>query len=166
MREAYGGTWITGLVISFMLIFVSFLALALNYTKAFQMKNELLTILEKYEGATTGDNGSISIINNYLKNKGYSTMGYCEDGSYGVSNLNSSAISDVNESAEYYYCITKVSSPTANNASNVYYKVNTYFYFNLPIIGDIFKFDISGSTNNIARTQDDLDSVSDKGGKL
>ena len=49
MREAIGGTWLTQLIIIFMLIFVAFLALSLNYTKAFKVKNEILSIIEKRE---------------------------------------------------------------------------------------------------------------------
>ena len=68
MRQAIGTTWIMQLVIIFMLIFVAFLALTINYTKAFKIKNELVTIIEKYEGlnyGTSNQSGSIDLINNY-----------------------------------------------------------------------------------------------------
>ena len=48
MRTSIGNTWILQLVIIFMLIFVSFLALSLNYTKAYKLKNELVTMIEKW----------------------------------------------------------------------------------------------------------------------
>ena len=55
------------------LIFVAFLALTLNYTKAFKMKNDIITIIEEREGITNNKNGklngSISLINNYLEKK-------------------------------------------------------------------------------------------------
>ena len=44
MRQAIGTTWIMQLVIIFMLIFVAFLALTINYTKAFKMKNREIHI--------------------------------------------------------------------------------------------------------------------------
>ena len=47
MRQAIGTTWILQLVIIFMLIFVAFLSLSLNYTKAFKIKNEIITTIEK-----------------------------------------------------------------------------------------------------------------------
>jgi hypothetical protein len=154
VRESIGGTWITGLVITFMLIFVAFLSLSLNYTKAFQMKNEMLTILEKYEGINAN---SIEIINNYLSKNGYSTTGTCDKGNYGVSNLDSNAGSIVSdESAQYYYCISSNTSTVTTNGKNfttANYTVKIYFNFNLPVIGDIFKFKISGTTNNIAKPQ-------------
>ena len=61
---------INRLTIIFMLIFVAFLSLSLNYTKAFKIKNEIITTIEKYEGLTSSESktspGSIKIINNYL----------------------------------------------------------------------------------------------------
>ena len=88
MRQAIGTTWVMQLVIIFMLIFVAFLALTINYTKAFKVKNELVTIVEKYEGIQTKSGGSIELINNYLSYNGYGTMKACETGYYGVDNLN------------------------------------------------------------------------------
>lgn len=157
MREAIGGTWITQLVIGFMLIFVAFLALSLNYTKAFKIKNELLTIIEKREGITTGTGGTIDIINNYLKSNNYHVIKSCEVNSYGVTSLDSNAIELVtNSSKKYYYCISKIKSPSNSNKGEVFYKVNVFFYFNLPVIGDIFKFDVNGSTGNIVVPADNL----------
>jgi hypothetical protein len=154
VRESIGGTWITGLVIAFMLIFVAFLSLSLNYTKAFQIKNEMLTILEKYEGI---NENSIEIINNYLNKNGYSVKGSCNVDDYGVTDLSSNAGSIVSdETAQYYYCISTNTSTVDTNGkkfTTANYTVKIYFNFNLPIIGDIFKFDISGTTNNIAKPQ-------------
>ena len=72
MKQSIGATWITGLVVSFMLIFVSFLSLSVNYNKVFRIKNEALTIIEKYEGAKDGEGSSIQILNNYLLYNNYS----------------------------------------------------------------------------------------------
>ncbi len=157
MREGISGVWLTQLVILFILIFVAFLALSLNYTKAFKVKNELLTIIEKREGFTTGSDGSIAIINNFLKANNYGVTKACPEGSYGVSNLNSEATEyATGGSKKYYYCVTKVKAPSENLPSKVYYKVNIFFYFNLPILGDIFKFDVNGSTGDIANPADNL----------
>lgn len=157
MREAIGGTWLTQLVILFMLIFVAFLALSLNYTKAFKIKNELLTIIEKREGLTQGDNGSIAIINNYLKANNYGVTKACEVGSYGVADLNNNVAELVaNRSKKYHYCVTKIKSPSSNNEGKVYYNVNIFFYFNLPVLGDVFKFDVNGSTGDIITSADSL----------
>lgn len=157
MREAIGGTWFTQLIIVFMLIFVAFLALSLNYTKAFKIKNELLTIIEKREGLTTGAEGSIAIMNGYLKANNYGVTKSCEPGSYGITDLNGTTAELVtNNSKKYYYCVTKIKAPSSNNEGKVYYKVNLFFYFNLPILGDIFKFDVNGSTGDVLVPADNL----------
>lgn len=151
MRETIGGTWITQLVIIFMFVFVAFLALSMNYSKAFRVKNEVLDFVEKNEGIT---NNSIWFINNYLINSGYKTMGHCENGSYGVSELKLRDISytridDSNKRRKYYYCITKVRSSATNFKNRAYYKVKLFFKFNLPVMGDIFTFKIDGQTKDV-----------------
>ena len=157
MREAIGGTWITQLVIVFMLIFVAFLALSLNYTKAFKVRNQLMTIIEQQEGVTSGDDGSIALMNNYLKGNGYGVMRTCALDSYGVTNLNSSAVELVtNDKKRYYYCIRKIEAPSSNHEGKVYYKVNIFFHFNLPVLGDIFTFSVNGSTGDIVNPADRL----------
>ena len=157
MREQIAGTWLTQLIIIFMLIFVAFLALSLNYTKAFKVKNELLTIIEKREGLTTGSDGSIAIINNYLKANNYGVTKSCEEGSYGVSNLNNDTAEYVTSNAKkYFYCVSKIKSPSSNNQGKVYYRVNIFFYFNLPVLGDIFKFDVNGSSGDVITPADQL----------
>ena len=161
MREAIGGTWLTQLIILFMLIFVAFLALSLNYTKAFKIKNEVLTIIEKYEGLTDTEKGSIAIINNYLKSNGYSIMKTCPKGSYGVGNLSSSSIKEIgeNDRNKYYYCVTKIKSSSSNTKDKVYYKVTLFLNFNLPVVGDLFTFDVNGTTGDVVYPQDSIKAV-------
>ena len=70
MRESVGSTWIFQLAIIFILIFSAYLAITINYSKTFKVKNEVISILEKYEGLTDSSSGStsagsIAIINNY-----------------------------------------------------------------------------------------------------
>ena len=152
MRDAVGSTWVFGLVITFTLIFAAFLALALTYAKAYRMKNEMATIIEKYEGITTNDNlsnmGSVSIINQYLKNNGYKAKGSCKIGEYGADSLDSNTLSLVsNTGTQYHYCITY--------ETNTYYKctfifkLRVFYDFNLPVLGQIRKFAINGQTNEL-----------------
>jgi hypothetical protein len=149
MREAIGGTWLTQLVIVFMFVFVAFLALSMNYSKAFKVKNETLSFVEKNEGITSD---AIEFINNYLSYSGYGTTGYCDNGSYGIKSLDNSTkelVSDSNSKTKYYYCISKVKSPTTNFKYRSYYKVKLFFKFNLPVVGDIFTFNVDGQTKDV-----------------
>ena len=63
MRAAIGTQTIFKAVLVFTLIFVAFITVAITYNKAYKLKNETITILEKYEGRD--NNGqTIRIINN------------------------------------------------------------------------------------------------------
>lgn len=156
MRQSIGATWILQLVIIFMLIFVAFLALSVNYTKAFKIKNEMVSIIEKYEGVSSHEKGSIALINNYLRYYNYQTTGRCEDGYYGVQDLNSTAISPVSSNNKYYYCVKKTKSSTATFENRATYEVVTFFKFNLPFIGDLFTFRVTGNTIDINFPNDDI----------
>lgn len=148
MREAIGGTWITQLVIVIMFVFVAFLALSINYSKAFRVKNEVISMIEKKEGIS---NSSIKLINNYLKNSGYGYEGNCEEGYIGVSisNNNNGTYEDAVANKRYNYCIKKVKSIAINFPNRAYYEVILFFKFNLPVVGDIFTFEVEGQTKDI-----------------
>ena len=49
MREVTGSTWSFQIIIIFILIFACFLSMVLTYSKAYTIKNRMLTIVEKYE---------------------------------------------------------------------------------------------------------------------
>lgn len=155
MREAIGGTWITGLVIGFMLIFVAFLSVAINYTKAFQMKNDILTMIEEQEGLT---NNSISLINNYLAKNNYGAKKSCPVNSYGANDLKSNVLERVaNSSKKYYYCIEKIdSAKNSTEGSKITYNVRIFLSFTLPILGDFSAFEITGQTIQIPFANDNL----------
>ena len=84
MRETIGNTFIIKLVIVFTLLFSAFLALAISYNKVFRMKNEVLSIIEKYEGI---NDTSLNVINNYFYSNGYTTTNGCPDDYMGVNNF-------------------------------------------------------------------------------
>lgn len=139
------------LVITF--LFAAFLALAITYNKAYKMKNQTISIIEKYEGIIKyGD--TLTIVNNYLRNNGYNTKGPCDIGEYGVSDLTINEYEIVtNEKDLYYYCLNdnkselkKVNSPVNQK---IYYTVKIFFKFDLPFIGDILTFDVMGETKGI-----------------
>lgn len=56
MRESIGGTWLFGIVITFIALFSAFLSYAISYTKAFNLKSEILNLIERSEGWTLSKN--------------------------------------------------------------------------------------------------------------
>ena len=49
MRDAFGGAFMIKLFLVFIIIYVSFTALALNYAKAFKVKNKIIEYIETNE---------------------------------------------------------------------------------------------------------------------
>lgn len=156
MREGTGNTFIFTLAIVFTLIFSGFLILAIHYNRAYKMKNEITSMIERYEGLTGDDElnnrGSIGIINDYLRNNGYTAKGNCETGEYGVDDLNDT-IPDasipnliIDPDKQYYYCIQYI--PDKLNCKG-YFRVTVFFDFSLPIFGNISKFKVKGQTNEM-----------------
>lgn len=140
MREVSGSTWVFQLMIIFILIFACFLCLVINYSKAYRVKNEVLSIIEKYEGMNGTSQG---IINNYMKGETYLTVGSCPDGWYGAS-INSENIEEARNGQKYSYCF--IDSYTSNNL--VYYNIIVFYKFNLPLLGDIMTFQVEGTTES------------------
>ena len=52
MKEAIGGVLSLNLILIFLVIISCYLAFSVNYTKAFRIKNEIRSIIEKHEGLT------------------------------------------------------------------------------------------------------------------
>ena len=47
MRDAYGGIFMVRLFLVFIVIYVAFTAVSLNYAKAFRLKNKLIDYVEE-----------------------------------------------------------------------------------------------------------------------
>lgn len=161
MKQSIGTTWILGLVVVFILIFASYLALTISYQRTFKLKNEVLSIIERQEGltdsvgnwSTNSSVGALQLVNNYLSTSGYHSKGKCPEGWKGATTLDrdttSNSLEDSN-GGRYYYCVRKYNSGNDTYPSMSYYKVKLFYKFDLPVIGDIVTFDVDGETNDIA----------------
>lgn len=149
MRQTIGGTWLFQLMILFILLFVGFIVLTLNYSKTIRIKNEMLSMVEKYEGL---NEQSIKLVNNYLLYTGYAVTGSCsvEDGSYGALDLSSPYLEEAQEGSKYYYCVKKYNGTNTTN----YYQIAIFYKFNLPVIGDTSSFIVKGTTTNFQAHDD------------
>lgn len=159
MRQAIGSTWVFQLVIIFTLIFAAYIALTINYSRSFKVKNEVLSIIEKSEGFTK--NG-VKLINNYLNQSGYKTVGKCTMQSnaivYGVTTLDTtitgSTVERAKEGHDYYYCFSKYGNYHSYYKGRAYYKINLFFQFDLPFFGNLSTFTVDGQTSEIDATFD------------
>ena len=120
----------------------------ISNSKSYKTKNEMLSIIEKYEGLTSN---SIKLINNYLDYNVYDAKGKCPDSTwYGQSNISASngVLEPAATNEKYYYCIKKRSA----NKNYYFYEVKVFLGFNLPALGDFATFTISGSTADVLST--------------
>ena len=154
MREAIGGTWLFTIVLVFIVLFSSFLALSINYSKAFKVKNGIVNIIEKNEGLS---NDSQDEITKYLSNVGYLVYSKCPKNltEQGDRTLVSGFDPYASDSSKYRYCVAKTED-TSGNIKKSYYKVTVFFRVDLPILGEIFTFPITGETKPIYFAKDEV----------
>lgn len=145
MREAIGGTWLLGLVLTFIVFFVSFLAISVNYSKAFNVKNNIVDLIGKYEGNNCNARKKITT---YLSDVGYLVSGVCPSG-YSGYNLDGTI-----STGKSYYCISK-DSIEESTLKKQYYRVIVFFKIDLPLVGNITTFRIKGETESIYFAKDE-----------
>ena len=68
MKEAIGGALTIQIILIFLILVNGYLAMTVNYTKAFRVKNGIISIIERNEGITEQAGKDIAII---MRNSGY-----------------------------------------------------------------------------------------------
>lgn len=135
MRDAFGGAFSIKLMIIFLMLYTLFICVALNYAKAFRVKNRIINIIEQQEGLTQD---AKKLIGDYMYERGYSIN--CGD----VNICNGcTCVEDVTTREKGY-------SYKENTHSNqTYYTIETYVHFKIPIIGIDFPIPVRGETRVI-----------------
>lgn len=153
MREAIGGTWIFQIVIFFILLFTGYMCLSINHSKAFNVKNSIINVIER-----KGDNGinlnnpehdeAIQQIVKYLKETSYRTTGKCPDGNYHGFNREGKI-----DNSNPAFCIEPVDVATSSDLpSMTYYRIVVFYQLDLPIFRSVFQFRVTGDTKIISRS--------------
>lgn len=142
MKNAFGATLIFQIVIVFVIIFTGYICISINQAKAFNMKNEIVKAIERY--APDLDNTHFSeYIEESLMREGYRLTGECSEGydgydEFGRKTYNSNGT----------FCVKKI---TVSNSglSGSYYKVETFYHLEIPIIQSLFNLKAAGETKVI-----------------
>ncbi|HOZ89223.1 MAG TPA: hypothetical protein PK737_03230 [Bacilli bacterium] len=144
MREAIGSTWIYMIAIALVILFSGYLALSINYSRAFKVKNEIVNIIERNKGMNSSAQEEIK---EYIVRVGYRTTGECEAKAT-VSGYSSATNSTTDDAM---YCVEKVRAHEATQEfpPAYYFKVTVFFQLDIPIISSIFNFDVSGDSKII-----------------
>ncbi len=142
MRDAIGGSVTIVIIVVFIAIVSGYLAFNVNYTKAFRMKNKIISYYDDYNGECDTNAQCRRKIKEYAKEVGYNPAKLnCPNGYAAKDNL---------------YCSKKVSANSvASSASHndrrkkTYYKIVTKINIEIPIVNyffDISLFNVSGDT--------------------
>lgn len=136
MRDAVGGTVTIVIIVFFIVFALGYLALNVNYTKAFRMRDRIISMYDDFEGNC----GSVceDAITSYARKVGYSTNNslvcYPDD-------------DEVYENKSYLYCVAPIyncdqcqASVRGDNVVKVYYKIQTNIHFQIPVVSNILKF--------------------------
>lgn len=158
MRQAIGTTWIFSICLTFIVLFTAYLAISINYAKAFKIKNHIISMIEENEGIDDDNASSFNTkVEDYLLYQGYDAKKVCNDGELLRDDLNKgqwkavTAINDVNgKGKSTYYCVYKRNVENKSECSNeVVYKVITFFKFDIPALNTLMVFNVSGNTKVI-----------------
>lgn len=164
MKESIGQAFLVNLILVFFLVLILMLLGSINYSKAYKVKNRIVTILEKYgteveEGTGLSDTVK-NEINVNLKKAGYANSKNGMDCAK-YNNLNGTILyPDASIGGlQYNYCVIKIDADSGTSNSRYptpagydgarYYKVITFMEFDIPLIGGYLKFPVQGETKLI-----------------
>lgn len=145
MRDALGGVVNLVIIVVFITLVSGYLAFSVNYTKAFRVKNKIITTIENYEGYSSKAHNEIK---NYAKSIGYNINT--------PRNFKANDWTGVPDCGFYYREITSQKAPSSGVTDYVekkYYEVITFVTVDIPIINKIMPhiefFQIKGTTKSI-----------------
>lgn len=145
MRESINGAWFFGIVLTFMAIFIAYISITFNYRSAFEVKNNIVDIIEKNNGLNKTSKDKIEAM---LKASNYKSKGKCPGKTgtyYGVTEGHATRYMDEASPKAESYCVYREESGSGDN-KKYYYEVYVFFNFSLPVVGDLFSFKVNGTT--------------------
>ena len=167
MKEAIGGISIFQIVIVFVLVFTGVMCLTINHSKAFGVKDEIITILETEKIPATAsasyklNSTTISKIVDELQEAGYRVTGKrCPDSSWTGYNRNGTVTSSdvafcvkTNDVVQAYQkdlrdkCKNnKCKTTSGDYPSMVYFDILLFYQLDIPVIKGLMTFNVYGST--------------------
>ena len=158
MKDAYGASYYLGTALVFISVFASLLGISLNYTKAFRIKNTIVSYIEKNDGCLKEDAA--------LREK---IVSYVKDNNYLVSNIidkdlgtkvaipktdGSTLYPDYGGCSAYGYCIYRYNDydGVGNDYEykGDYYKVITYMQISFPFFDLNVTVPVTGETKLVS----------------
>ena len=148
MRDAFGGIVNISMIVVFLVIVSGYLAFNVSYTKAFRVKNKIITTIEQYEGLCEKNSECSDIIDEYIRSIGYNPSDKVK-----VKTPNGCIDPPVHNPQDNGYFIVKCGGTDDIDNQKVYYKVITFIDIKIPIINEVMSgmhiFEVSGNTKLI-----------------
>lgn len=151
MRESIGATWIFSICLTFIVLFTAYLAISVNYAKSFRIKSDIISMIEENEGYNSDMDYNIE---QYLLAQAYNANGYCETTLTARDDLHSDWVREScinisgDTSGRCNACIYRLSvkNDTEKCNNRAYYRVITFFKFDLPVVNYWTTFPVSGES--------------------
>lgn len=156
MKESFGGFSLFNIVIIFVLVFTGYISISINYSKAYNVKNEIINIIKNQGGVcSVNSDGSATNticdnfaeqITDYFKEANYRSARDCDlnDGWVGYTRTGELTNKDA------AFCIKAITANTNSELPNaLYYKVKVFYQLDLPIVSSIFEFSVTGETARV-----------------
>ena len=140
MKESIANAFILGLVLTFVGLIIMFFATSLSYTKAFKVKNRIVSIVEKYGGYNLDAKNEIE---HTLDDIGYRVTHQESCDTNG--RFSGATALTIPGNTNYHYCIYKFDSGDRGS----YYGVVAYMYFEIPLTGRVLSFPVYGETKTM-----------------
>ena len=141
MRDAMGGTVTIVIVVVFIVFALGYMAFNVNYTKAFRMKDKIISVYDNYNGKCT--NKCQKEINDYAKSIGYSSGSgtgvgaLCPKGDYVADSSNLYCVIEVKcDKIHQNFCAEN----TADGKERKYYKISTRITIEIPAFKNVLNF--------------------------
>lgn len=155
MRDAIGGLTNVVIIVAFLVIVSGYLAFNVNYTKAFRVKNKIISTVEQYEGYCPQGGACDKIIVDYMKKIGYKTNNNLNLTKYGYECVNGYCIKETAVYNDKRGPDDVISNIDGDIGSRVYYNVVTCVVIDIPIINKVLPnlklFQVSGTTHQIVK---------------
>ena len=153
MKASVGVLSLTNIVILFILLFTGYLCITLNQTKAVNVKNQIISIIQQYNGV---DTASVNKITEYMNQVGYRSQGKCDTGTDKETTyyaINQDSITENGTSGMICVARHNVNANLADSTGQfptaAYYDIKVFFALDMPIINSVFNFNLKGNTRII-----------------
>ncbi len=160
MKESIGATWIFVICLTFIILFTGYIAISVNYAKAFKIKSHMVSELEQNSGLS----GIQQKLETYLTSEGYVAYGECPmQILVGADSTDWQRIECFGEGStapagNCNACIYSRKVETANDdieGDRCYYRVTTFFTFDLPVVNVLIpSIKVSGDSQYIYTEND------------